>query len=261
MVSLTCETTRDGGVTLVTAQVTNSDRRRRVRLEHDADGAVWPPRTDGVPAAGWDGATFECVLAAGERRAVGYATPAPVEDPLTVVTTEPVDGDPVADPAEPTGPTDGVPTVADDPAGVIRALGSPVPPRDAVPDADPPAARSRETEGSDSSVEQDTVDATDAATASVGPDPTAVDVETAVDEWLSGIERRLAAAEELSASASVRTATPVVRELGGLAGVRDVAADRDAEADRLREVAERATALADRAESVTLPVETLERLG
>lgn len=265
MVSLTCETTREDGVTLVTAQVTNSGRRRRVRLEHDADGAVWPPRTEGVPAAGWDGTTFECVLATDERRALGYATPAAVEDPLTVAATEPVD----AEPTESTTSPDCVPAVDDSPAGVIRALGSPVPPRDAVPDADPPATAPTARAGAPA----EPVDADATTTDATGTDITAVEAADAdadpateaadapVEEWFTAIERRLAAAEDLSGDTTVRAATPAVREFGGVAGVRDASATLDAEADRLRAVAERATALADRAEAVTLPVEALERLA
>jgi hypothetical protein len=265
MVSLICETTREDGVTLVTAQVTNSGRRRRVRLEHDADGAVWPPRTEGVPAAGWDGTTFECVLAADERRALGYATPAAVEDPLTVAATEPVD----AEPTESATSTDGVPAVDDSPAGVIRALGSPVPPRDAVPDADPPATAPTEGAGAPAEAVDADATATDATgtgitaveAAGADADPATEDVDAPAEEWFTATERRIAAAEDLSGDTTVRAATPTVREFGGLAGVRDASATLDAEADRLRAVAERATALADRAEAVTLPVETLERLA
>jgi len=262
MVSLTCETTREDGVTLVTAQVTNSGRRRRVRLEHDADGAVWPPRTEGVPAAGWEGTTFECVLAAGERRALGYATPAAVEEPLTVAATEPVD----AEPAASTIPTAGVPAVADSRAGVIRALGAPVPPRDAVPDPAPTDTATESTESPDEAArtdgsDADNDDASHAEPGDVDPRSATRDADVAVDEWFSAVERRLAAAADLSEATTVRAATPAVRELGGLAGVRDASAALDAEADRLRDVAERATTLADRAESATLPVETLERLA
>jgi len=274
MVSLTCETTRDGGVTLVTARVTNPGRRRRVRLEHDADGAVWPPRTEGVPAAGWEGAAFECVLAEGETRAVGYATPAPVTDPLTVAETESA--------ATETGfeTHDGVPDVADSPAGVVRALGTPVPPRDAVPDdgSAEPAAPDAAT-GSNVAPEVDAAPEPEAGdepatppsnTDSGGRAVRAVDPgrteapppdADAVDEWLSAVETRVEAAEELSETTAVAAATPAVRELGGLADVREAASELDDDADRLRRVAERAATLAERAEAATVPVETLDRLA
>ena len=259
MVSLTCETTRDGGVTLVTARVANPGRRRRVRLEHDADGAVWPPRTEGVPAAGWDGDAFECVLAAGETRAVGYATPARVTDPLTVVETEPVEADSGFE------THDAVPDVADSPAGVVRALGTPVPPRDAVPDPDDGTPTS-DTETPTGDADSPAVDAT--ADAEPPPDSSqsgraerpAPDA-AAADAWLSAVETRVEAAEALSETTAVAAAAPTVRELGGLAGVREAATELDDEADRLRRVAERAAALADRAEAASVPAETLDRLA
>jgi len=270
MVSLTCETTRDGGVTLVTARVTNPGRRRRVRLEHDADGAVWPPRTEGVPAAGWDGNAFECVLAAGETRAVGYATPARVTDPLTVAETEPV--------AAETGfeTHDAVPDVAASPAGVVRALGTPVPPRDAVPDPDgdgeesvttaqPAADAASEPTAPEGDVPPSAVPDPDHESSPGSADPDAVDSTRpsadAAAAWLAAVETRVEAAEALSDRTAVAAAVPAVRELGGLAGVREAATELDGEADRLRRVADRASALADRAEAATVPIETLDRLA
>lgn len=252
MVSLTCETMREGGVTLVTARVANPDRRRRIRLRHDAEGAVWPPRTEGVPADGWDGATFECVLDAGETRAVGYATPARVEDPLVVAETEAVD--------PPSGfeSDDAAPDVTTDPAGVIRALGTPVPPRDAVPDPKPtsdsePVSNPEPAYGPEPASGTDLEDGHDPESDAV-PDP------AAVDAWLDAVETQVAAVEELSDSPSVAAATPTVGRLGGLAGVRDAVTDLETETDRLRRVAERATALANRVEAADPPIETLERL-
>jgi hypothetical protein len=297
MVSLTCETTREGGVTLVTARVTNADRRRRVRLEHDAAGAVWPPRTEGVPAAGWDGPTFECVLDAAETRALGYATPAAVEDPLVVAGTEPVDSETGFETHE------SVPDVPDGPTGVVRALGTPVPPRDAVPEPDVPtdpeprpdgiatgegdgvddsspfvgfgrvdagapvdgtSATDDEAaadSGSDSAPDRNRGEDTAEAAAGEGGSTraTVLDADAdAVDAWLDAAESRIATMEGLSETTSVDTAARAVRELGGLDGVR-TATETTAEADRLRWVAERAAALADRAEAADLPVETLER--
>jgi hypothetical protein len=252
MVSLTCSTIRDGGVTLVTAQVTNSDRRRRVRLRHDADGPVWPPRSEGVPVEGWDGDTFECVLAADERRAVGYATPAPVEDPLAVAATEPVD----ADPADGAPTADLTPAVTPTPDGVVRALGPPEPPRDAVPD--PESVDAGDSTPTDPATERATDGSATARSAGSGD---AAPSFAAADAWFSSVERRLDAAESLSGTTAVSAATPAVRRLGGLDGVRETAAELDTDAERLRRLAARATDLADRAESASLPVETLDRLA
>lgn len=131
MVSLSATTTRTDDVTLVTGRIDNPGRPRRVRVEHRLDGPVWPPRTEGVPAEGWDAEGFEWVLAADETRPFGYATPAsPAEDPLAVVEAEPVDADAVDAGFE---PRTAVPSVDTTAAGVVRALESPRPPRAAVP--------------------------------------------------------------------------------------------------------------------------------
>lgn len=116
-IELTTATDRRARVTFVRAVVENCDARRRVRLVDTGEGPVWPPRRHGVPAAGWDETGVELVLDAGERRALGYATPAPADDPpLTVAETT---HDPA--PADTGG------------AAVVRELGDPSPPRDAVP--------------------------------------------------------------------------------------------------------------------------------
>jgi len=173
MVTLDCETERTDGVTLVRLYVT-AEHRRRVRVENRLDGPVWPPRREGQPAAGWDGDTFEGVVAPDERLVAGYATPAPPADPPAEVV-----GDDPAAPGTPAGPVGveggertpadraraadggeteravggsdvaGVPSLdggtegereGDDPtpADVVRSLGDPVVPREAVPFPDVP---------------------------------------------------------------------------------------------------------------------------
>lgn len=78
-------------LTLVGAVVENDDVRRRVWLADRTGGPVLPPRRRGVPEDGWTDAGVELVLAPGETRALGYATPAPPADcPLVVEETEPV---------------------------------------------------------------------------------------------------------------------------------------------------------------------------
>ncbi|MFB6142619.1 MAG: hypothetical protein ABEJ30_04670 [Halorientalis sp.] len=136
MVSLTCTAERTDGVTLVTGRLRNPDGPRRVRVENCLDGPVWPPRTDGVPAAGWDadGCAFAAVIPGDTTRALGYATPArPADEPMTVVAADPVteevDGE--------FEPRAAVPDVAPSPAAVVRSLDSPRPPRDAVPVSGP----------------------------------------------------------------------------------------------------------------------------
>jgi hypothetical protein len=131
MVTLECTATRTDGITLVTGRLENEGAPRHVRVEHRLDGPVWPPLRRSVPAAGWSDGAFECELAAAETRALGYATPAPADDdPLTVVDVCPVDAAGGGDGFEPRAP---VPTVEPTANGVLRALGSPLPPTDAVP--------------------------------------------------------------------------------------------------------------------------------
>lgn len=75
-----------GSVSLVSAVLTNPhDRRARFRLENELDGVVWPPRRRGRPEAGWDEAGFEGVIDPGDRLALGYAVPAPLETPAAVI--------------------------------------------------------------------------------------------------------------------------------------------------------------------------------
>lgn len=124
-------TRRENGTTLVELVLVNDGPARRVRVDNELDGPVHPPRTDGVPAEGWNEDGFEGTVDAGERLALGYATPAPPADPPVSV--------------EWLGPPDGEgPRIEDHPAvpqvtattdGVARALEDPRPPRDAVPEA------------------------------------------------------------------------------------------------------------------------------
>jgi len=138
MATLEWDVERTDGVTLVRAYVAAS-RARQVRIENCLDGPVWPPRRRGQPADGWDGTGgFEGVVSPDDRLVVGYATPAPPEDPpVELVSERPVTGDDGEqgrdDPFDPRG----VRAVESTPAGVVRSLGDPVVPRDAVPVPDP----------------------------------------------------------------------------------------------------------------------------
>jgi hypothetical protein len=304
MVSLSCTATREEGVTLVTGHVRNEGRPQRVRLANRLDGPVWPPRSSGVPAAGWDGDTLECVLAAGAVRAIGYATPAePAAEPMTVATTDPADVDAESASGTATGARCEVPDVEASSSGVLRALGSPRPPRDAVPTpevgqgdgasgtseppaqtdsaASPTARPDIDTVGQKFSqptcVENRSCDGISARAANRssrtsvrqydewrGGTDTPSDASTgadAVTAWFDAVEHRLAAGETLSTATRVDTATTAVERLGGLDGVRELEGELADEAARLRTVATRAETLADRAEAVELPVDTLERLA
>lgn len=269
MVSLTCTTSREQGVTLVTARVENAGELRRVRLRSRLDGPVWPPRRRGVPAAGWTHEGFECVLDTDETRALGFASPAPpVDPPLAVAETTPVDGEDDPD----FEPDADVPAVEGTPTGVVRALGSARPPRDAVPTPDPPeivtgsdtSTRAVGTQSDDGSSVEPTETTSfegtrEDTTVKHEQFPTGdVPVET-VEDWLDAVEGRLELAEALSETAHVERAADALERLGGVEGTRELDAAIDRDAAALERVADRATALADRAET-TVAVETIERL-
>ncbi|PSQ49979.1 hypothetical protein BRD15_02475 [Halobacteriales archaeon SW_6_65_15] len=172
MVTLDWRVESRAGVSLVELTVENpTDCARRVRVGNRLDGAVWPPRREGVPEAGWDDGGFEGVLAPGERRALGYASPAqPVEPPVELVWTERAGESERTDDAgwsaDEVAP-DAVPSDDATPEDVVRSLGDPRPPADAVPRPTPDAAP-RPTARADS--------------ASPIPDP--------VESWLSAVAER-----------------------------------------------------------------------
>jgi soluble cytochrome b562 len=120
MPTLECSAVRESGVTLVEARL-ESDARRRVSVEATHDSAVWPPRREGVPAAGWSEDGWSGVVPADGTVALGYATPGPVDgQPLRLAEAGPADEDTTA-------------TARD----VIRSLGDARPPRDAVAEPTP----------------------------------------------------------------------------------------------------------------------------
>lgn len=113
MVSLTCDTATVGAATLVTLSL-SSPEPTRVRVQNCLDGPVWPPRTQGVPAAGWDDDGYTGVV--DGHLALGYACPAdPTDRPARIVDERP--------------PTDDETHTA---RSLVRELGDASPPRDAV---------------------------------------------------------------------------------------------------------------------------------
>jgi hypothetical protein len=118
MVSIDCATTTVGDVTLVTLSVSSTDPTH-VRIENCLDGPVWPPREQGVPAAGWDDGGFSGVV--DGRLALGYACPAEHSKgpPAELIEERP--------PAEETAPTA---------CSLVRELGDGAPPPAAVGPAD-----------------------------------------------------------------------------------------------------------------------------
>lgn len=204
MVRLVSRTRHEAGVTLVEAALVNdAPLPRRVRVESRLDGPAWPPRRQGVPAAGWTGGAYEVTLSPGERHGFGFASPAPPADPPVAIAGEgPVDAD--------DGP---------DAADVVRTLGDPGPPRDAL--ALPPVT------GDGPTGEQPR-----RSGSTTGSSPDRVAVPPAVADWLAAVEGRI-------------DRGPGDREEGGEVGSP---VDLATVARRLRAVAGRASALAARAE-------------
>jgi hypothetical protein len=141
MVTVEWDIDRTDGVTLVSMYVT-ATRACQVRVENQLQGPVWPPRRRGQPAAGWSADGYEGIVTAGDRLVGGYATPAtPDEPPVALTVAEPIETAETGSVEAVVAGDDGIPTVGTRPAGVVRALGSPLVPRDAVPipEADGPS--------------------------------------------------------------------------------------------------------------------------
>ncbi|WP_128476730.1 DUF7857 domain-containing protein [Halorussus pelagicus] len=164
MLELDWQVERQAGVALVELVVRNpTDAARRVRVGNRLSGPVRPPRREGVPAAGWDDGGFEGVVPPRECRALGYASPvadgdSTTEPPATLVWSERAGAS-----ASETHPD----AFADEatPEGVVRALGDPRPPADAVPAPDD------------------------------APEPDAP-VPESVESWLSAVEERARSADD-----------------------------------------------------------------
>lgn len=117
------------GITLVEAELSNPHRRARyVEVVSALDGPVLPPRESGYPADGWDDTGYRGTVEAGACLVLGYASPAPPADPpLTIESVE-------ASPDDRTTRS---------PGGIVRSLGDPRPPTDALADAERGASEQR----------------------------------------------------------------------------------------------------------------------
>ena len=254
MVTLDWTTSAHDGVTLVTVRLEDIDVPTRVRIESQLDGPVWPPRREGLPESGWHDDGFAGVVSG--TAVLGYASPAsPAEPPVELTEAEPV---PEAEGRE---------KLTADPESVVRQLGDPAPPADAVPTAADertgPAAGHSNTEATTGGGTTDELGSTDAsgddAVERDGPDGETPDLPPAVGPWLAEMAHRTDRAERLHAAETLPEATAAVRDAGGLEGVRDLAAADDA--DQLRALARRARRLADRRAAATIPVDTLTALA
>ena len=235
------------GVALVTVRGRNPDPvARRLRVENRLDGPVLPPRRRGVPERGWDDAGYEGVVAAGDRFALGYACPAPVERPPVAVTDEGR-----ADESERTDDA----AHSGTPAAAVRRLGRPTPPADAVPagpvdgSVDLTAGSER---GCESSADGGTLPAAGAGTGDRVPD--------GVELWFDAVAARIERAERLTGG-SLGEATTVLEDAGDLAAVEELSAELPSDAAALRAVAERAERLAARADAADVPIDALRRVA
>lgn len=231
-----------GGVTLVELCVTVT-RPRRVRIENRLAGAVWPPRTDGIPEPGWDEQGFEGQAEPDDPLVLGYASPADPADPPAHIVAE-------------CEPTDEEPT----PQAVVKALGRREPPREAMP--------GRETDGSSDGsepVESRPAPVADLASGSrpgVGAgDGGAEPADAPFDAWLGAVKRRLETAEDLAGATSVREAEAAVERAGGIAAVRRLQEQLQADHTALDRLAPQCSQVRERAEGVEVPVEALARLA
>jgi len=255
MVTFDCRAERVDGVTLVTATVGDVTEPTRITVRNCLDGPLWPPRKQGVPEAGWTGDGFEGAVGPGAH-ALGYATPAPLSDqPAELVRAEPTSDTPPADER------------LDSADAVLRELGDPSPPADAVPAGEPSqVAEAMSRRSNESTVEQE-MDPRRATVKSPAESRTAPGQQSdqrlpdAVSQWLETVARRADRAERLAEADSLSAATASVRAANGLSGVRTVAARGDTDEQMLRALARRAERLADRRAAATVPTETLSRLA
>jgi hypothetical protein len=73
--------------------IVRADQPHRVRLEPCFRGVIWPPRTEGRPAIGWDEHGLTTTVGVGST-AVGFATPASFDGtPVSIVRSEPLSDD------------------------------------------------------------------------------------------------------------------------------------------------------------------------
>lgn len=288
--SWTCDVV--DGVTLVRCRLVNdAPVPRRVRIRNRLDGPLFPPRRSGVPEPGWDADGAELRVEPEDARAAGYA--------CVVADPEPAEGadlSPAAEacPSVDHGPDPPVeiesvvrapadPEPVADAAAAVRKLGSYRPPRRAL---STPGVGARRTDASLSSRAADgerggdgrSGDTDDDTATTVGNDDTATTVggedpirlpaddpgatggDGTVSDWFETVESRIELAERLD-GADVATATEVVADAGGVRAVDELSDRIDDDATRLREVSERATALADRADRTAVPTEALRRLA
>lgn len=246
------------GPALVAAVVENAaPAPRRIALEPRTDGTVHPPRRRGLPERGWSDDGFVGVVPAESVLALGFASTGALDDPPVTVTD---DGRVPDDAARGGRSTDAKPT------DLLRDLGSPLPPRDAVPDATagpaptpggstgssspddagpsadrrPGSSRHRPAERSAVGSSASGSRQTPAADRNGAPE-----VPGPVTDWLDDVAARVELVERLAGDRDLDGAARAIADAGGLAAVEGLSADVADDEVALRAVADRATALAD----------------
>lgn len=278
MASLDWEHSRRDGVTLVELVVT-AETEEWIRIESRLQ-PVWPPRRQGVPVAGWDEDGFEGRVGPNDRLVLGYASPAaPVDPPARLRTVE----ETRHDAAEVTA------------RELVRTLGESAPPREAVPTPDCAASTGGPASGGDGgsqsrdsgggpvtngeSTDGHSPDGREAAIEREHAEqPDGVDrpgerSETvdrsqsvaggaleAVEPWFEGVEHRLARAERLAGVAGADEARAAIDDAGGIEAVRQLQGRIERDRRQLRELGRRHGRIADRLDTVEIPLSTLERV-
>lgn len=298
-----CAVTTAAGVAFVGITLRNpTPVARRVRVENRLAGPLLPPRTAGVPDAGWGETGVSVVVQPHESRPLGYACPLDTEaddaasdpqfadpqladPPVEVVADERVSG---SDETAHRSTTDDSRSATDDTHrsvhAVVRDLGRPAPPRDAVPvpdlgsvaesDAETDADTEPVIDALDTAADRETITGYETTDSLDPPDDhetgdspdTPDDHETPADTlpppvaaWLAEIERRIETAERLDPDTSVATATRAVEEID--VPPPDLPARLAEDRRRLRALADRVDRLTARAGSASVPTEHLRRLS
>ncbi|MFC5368246.1 hypothetical protein [Salinirubrum litoreum] len=307
-----CAVTTAAGVAFVGIRLRNpTPVARRVRVENRLAGPLLPPRAEGVPDAGWDETGVSVVVPPHESRPLGYACPLDVatddaasarslvdpeladpelaDPPAAVVTDERASE---SDETTNRSATDQSRSIVDDPRSaaaaaddddesvraVVRDLGRPAPPRDAVPAPDSAPVADSDSAGDDerrpalavldATADRSTTGTPDTSDGHATTDPrhTPDDHEASADSlpppvaaWLTAIEGRIESAERLDPDTSVATATRAVEasDVPPSHLPARVAEDRR----RLRALADRIDRLVARAESASVPTDHLRRLS
>jgi hypothetical protein len=308
-----CAVTTAAGVAFVGVTLRNpTPVTRRVRVENRLAGPLLPPRVEGVPESGWDQTGVSVVVRPHANRPLGYACPLDpgtddaasdrsladpelddpglADPPAAVVVDERVsESDETARRSE----TDESRSADDTDQRVhevVRDLGRPAPPRDAVPapdlgtvaesdgesDADSRPAldaldttSDRETSADDEATDSpdapddhgttDSRNTLDGSGATGGHETPADTLPPSVAAWLAEIEGRIDTAERLDPDTSVETATRRFEEVD----VPPAALPARLTEDRrlLAELADRIDRLTTRAESASVPTDHLRRLS